>query len=925
MDRCSRRRHIARVIRGAPIVSSGACRPFPLRRAARFRRPVAVPVMNGARDQDGAAPERHWGSSHASSDHEADPHASDDDWHPDEEDDDGPEQHANGPAHAVAAHARSEGLPAAPASRKRPRYAGAPAAVKRRAKDEHVVTVLDDADVKSERAGVRLESSCDVGSKLDAAVVAQEPRQEHIAAANTGGAAVNQQALLSDRDVVKVEAAAKTDGAAVKPEAPVDGAAVAKAERAVVKQELALDDDVILVCDNLPAKPARSPAPAPPSAHDCEGDAEVSHLRAEVATARGLVHERHRLLNEATAVLRSLEERLAERRAAVRRAADAAFDWGGRTFAWDAPLARALEDVFHIKAFRPLQRESLNATLMRRDVYAILPTGAGKSLIYQLAAVVDRGLTLVVAPLISLSMDQRTSLRSLGISAESLDSMTAKAVVKRIYDIVLPRNGKVRDSARPRKKKHRVEKVEKKVAKRRLVGGDDWVPDDMETTILFVTPEQVVRSKRLMNRVEMMYEEGHLSRIVVDEAHCCSFWGHDFRADYRKLGILKRQCPETPIIALSATSSPETTDDVCKMLEIPNTVVFRGSIDRPNLYYEVRQKKDDDDAVVADIGAMIMTELTGQCGIVYVLSRRETEVYSLGLRQLGIPSGCYHGDMERDLRNSVHEKWQNGSLQVVVATIAFGLGIDNQKVRFVIHATMAASLEGYYQESGRAGRDGKPARCVLLHRPKDFARLSGFVADKGDSRLSKMYDMYRYSSGRSENGAGQDQAASCRRAIIAAAFGESPPRRAKGEVQTCCDLCRRSSSSPDRPTLCDVSTLARSVVRMMVGQVTRRPDEKVTVLALATNWGSTGAKGKRMRGDEPPADRRISLNLRLDIIIGLIFCEALQEFHRHTSHAVNAYVTIGPNSGDALEDETKYSLVLRTEDADLLRQIQGRN
>lgn len=645
-----------------------------------------------------------------------------------------------------------------------------------------------------------------------------------------------------------------------------------------------------------------------------KNDGTLNELRAKVLEHRHLVRDLHHMLTEATTMLNGLEQQMADRVTELRRATDAAFDWNGNKFPWDSVLAKELKEVFHIQSFRPLQREALNATLLRRDVYAILPTGAGKSLLYQLAAVVDRGLTLVVTPLISLSVDQRRALRELCIYAECLDSMSPKSIVKHIFTDVLPKNGAVRNSSQPRQKRRKIEK------KRAARVKDGWTRDDMATTVLFVTPEQLVRNKKLMSRVEMMYEAGHLSRIVIDEAHCCSSWGHDFRVDYRKLGIIKQQCPDTPILALSATSCPETTADVCKTLRIPDCVIFRGSIDRPNLFYEVRQKPDDEENVIDDIASMLLGEFKNQCGIVYVLSRKEAETYSNGFGKLGIRCGCYHGDMTREERAKVHEGWQEGRIQVTVATLAFGLGIDNQLTRFVVHATMATSLEGYYQESGRAGRNGKAAKCVVLHRAKDFARLSAFVAEKGDARLRKMYEMYRYATGRGleENGRVE---ARCRRALIATAFGERPPKRTEEERRLCCDICAwRNGNGKIGVVMTDVTELARSALRIMVRQDER---EKMTILMLATSWGNKGVKGRQIRGDEPVIDRRVSVEARIEIIIGLVFVGALQEYHRHSSYAVNAYIGTGSNVEQMLEGVIRVRVMLRDEDARIVSELRS--
>lgn len=645
-------------------------------------------------------------------------------------------------------------------------------------------------------------------------------------------------------------------------------------------------------------------------------DAILNVLKANVTKQRDLVKDLHRMLTEATTNLTKLEGQMAERMAELRRAADEAYDWNGNSFPWDAILAQGLREVFRIESFRPLQREALNATLLGRDVFAILPTGAGKSLIYQLASVVDRGLTLVVTPLISLSADQKRALKNLSIYAESLDSMSSKKSVKHIFDNVVPKKGNVEYSSHPRSKHTNPPKKKKKNGELGLPNAHGWVQDDMETTILFVTPEQLVRNKKLMSRLEMMYEMGHLSRVVIDEAHCCSSWGHDFRDDYRKLGVVKRQCPDTPILALSATSCPDTTRDVCTILEIPNCVVFRGSIERSNLYYEVREKPDDEEKVIGLLASMIRTEFKRQSGIVYVLSRKETETYSKGLRRKGIACGCYHGDMTMAARGEVHEGWQRGKTLVVVATIAFGLGIDNLKVRYVIHATMATSIEGYYQESGRAGRNGKAAKCVVLHRAKDFARLSGFVAEKGDNRVRKMYEMYKYVTARGLDGEGGDTRR-CRREIIADGFGEVKAERKGAQKATCCDVCRGVGDG----VVVDVTELGKNVTRILAHQCMMRPDEKVTILMLATMWGNRGDKGKRMRGEVEAIDRRVSVEARMEIIIELVFVGVFEEYHRYSSYAVNAYVKVGDRVDDILEGEARVRAVLRAEDASVVSDL----
>lgn len=605
--------------------------------------------------------------------------------------------------------------------------------------------------------------------------------------------------------------------------------------------------------------------------HDPEkfdDDDQLAALRAGVEEAEREVEHFQQGLRQADCRLKSLKDRLASRLKFLHRQADKNFNWM-TNFPWDSRLYHQLNHVFRLTSFRPLQHEALNATLLKRDVFSILPTGAGKSLIYQLAAVVDGGLTLVITPLLSLSMDQRMSLEQLGIRSASIDSVTNRSNIKKIYDEFLPSNGKVPGSRHPRKRKMR---------------GRGWIRDDMKPAILFVTPEQIARSKRLMQRLEGMHENSHLSRICIDEAHCASLWGHDFRSEYRKLGMLRRQLPDAPILALTATCSEETTEDVCKMLETRDCVTFRGSIDRPNLFYEVREKRSDEAAVLHDLVRWIRGEFEGMCGIIYVLAKKDAFNYASSLQEAGIHAGCYHGDLEHEERNEIHSAWSDGRVQVVVATIAFGLGIDNPHVRFIIHATMATSLEAYYQESGRAGRDGKPAKCIVLHRAKEFPKMSGFVADKGAERLRKMHEMYQYASSR-----GLEKV--CRRAVIAKSFGEVPPVRE--DKASCCDVCAARERGTFDRVVVDVTDLAQSVGRIVLMGATARPDEKVTLIGVASDWGNTGAKGKRARGDEKAIPRQVCMDTRLEILVELIHLNILKEYHRHSSYAINAYVTFG--------------------------------
>eukprot|EP00775_Hariotina_reticulata_P010922 gene10922-11077_t len=375
-----------------------------------------------------------------------------------------------------------------------------------------------------------------------------------------------------------------------------------------------------------------------------------------------LVEEQLQELEEAKQQLRIREQLLRQqkeklqRRIIVEQQAPKA-DWSSQ-FSWDERLQQALQQAFGLTNFRPLQREVMNATLQGRDVLLLLPSGGGKSLCYQLPAVVSGGVTLVVSPLLSLIIDQVMSLAG-KVRAYALTSMTSKE-----------------ESA-----------------------------------------QKIVASKRLMAKLEKLYHAGQLSRIAIDEAHCCSSWGNDFRPDYKKLGVLKQQFPQTPIIALTATATAQVCGDILNILRIVGAERFSASINRPNLCYEVRQKPASAEAAVEDICCWIKDNYPdGESGIIYCLTRKDCETLASQLQIAGVSAAHYHADMEPAARAGAHEAWSSGAVQVIVATVAFGMGINKPDVSFVLHACIAKSLENYYQESGRAGRNGQPARCVLYYR-----------------------------------------------------------------------------------------------------------------------------------------------------------------------------------------------------------------
>ncbi|BHF57877.1 hypothetical protein SprV_0100082300 [Sparganum proliferum] len=429
------------------------------------------------------------------------------------------------------------------------------------------------------------------------------------------------------------------------------------------------------------------------------------------------------------------------------------------SFPWSAEVNRVRQEVFKIQAFRSLQLLAINAYLDGRDVILVMPTGAGKSLVYQCPSLLTTPeyrvqFTLVVSPLVSLMMDQALNLQRLGIPPSAiavLDSSTpAPAQQKILLDIC-------GDGAE--KKKH------------------------SEIRIVFVTPEKLSKSKRLMNRLEKAHSRGRLARIAIDEVHCVSQWGNDFRPDYKFLHVLKTQFPSVPILGLTATASAEVVLDVQKMLGLSqdNCLVLRTGYNRPNLNYKVIFRPGAPTATYPTIIKLLKTEFDGQSGLIYCLSQKDTEDLSAALQQQGIFAAFYHANIDAAHRSLVHSKWIDNHILVIVATVAFGMGIDKPDVRFVFHLSASKSLENYYQESGRAGRDERPGSVILFWRLGDFFRLASMVVAERTG-MDKLLAMLGYSL----------EASQCRRQLLAAGLGDRT--WSASDCRAACDICRTASA-----------------------------------------------------------------------------------------------------------------------------------
>jgi len=392
-------------------------------------------------------------------------------------------------------------------------------------------------------------------------------------------------------------------------------------------------------------------------------------------------------------------------------------------------LASLLKTHFGYDSFRPLQREIMEAALARRDTLAILPTGAGKSLCYQLPALARDGVTLVVSPLIALMKDQVDQLTASGVPATFLNSTIS-----------------------PQENRERLAEI--RAGKTRLV---------------YLAPERIMAGDFLSSIATW-----NVTALAVDEAHCISEWGHDFRPEYRRLRELREALPGVPAIALTATATPRVREDIITQLGLDDPAVFLASFNRPNLNYLVEPKQDAASRIVRFIKSR-----GEESGIVYCQSRNRTEELAATLRNSGVPAVCYHAGLESAERARNQEAFLRDETRVVCATIAFGMGINKPDVRFVIHADLPKHIEGYYQETGRAGRDGLPADCLLLFSRGDVAKYLRFLDDIPDGGAR---DHARLQL---DQMAGFAESDACRRIALLGYFGETWPQDNCGGCDNC--------------------------------------------------------------------------------------------------------------------------------------------
>jgi ATP-dependent DNA helicase Q1 len=558
-------------------------------------------------------------------------------------------------------------------------------------------------------------------------------------------------------------------------------------------------------------------------------------------------------------------------------------EWSTTLFPWSRDIQRLAKERFNITAFRHRQVEVINATLSGKDVFYIAPTGGGKSLTFQLPAILAQTtgfavkgkthlpqFTLVISPLLSLSKDQIIELEQVNVKARMLCGETGKQEAKDIFQET-------------------------------LAGSETPI------MVLFVTPEKIKKSKSFLSHLEKCYRANRIARIVVDEAHCASQFGHDFRPDYLQLGSLRTIMPGLPMLCLSATCPPSLLNSCMNILGLRSadvvgkehgTLVISTDLRRSNLHYEVLSlaSQTKHEQVVKMVVKWIRKQAVRfhQAGIhkspdsipqglVYCLTKADCESFAQALRQEGIKAGFYHSEVDGDDKEKVHKLWRQDKLQVICATPAFGLGISLPHVRFVVHTAPPPTLDRYYQESGRVGRDLKPASCLLVYRRSEWSRVWNLCSDDFKRAKTGISLVRRYC----------EETKECRVCLMERSFGNGSVVAGREPCKNC-DVCQGLVASE-----WDVSSIAVATLENLVAFYdhhsqfkVKKSGDRLTFLKLMDFGGGRGLAKHRSTIQElrdPP--KSVGGKKVTRLVLETMLMELIRLGYVQEEFSVNGYTT----------------------------------